>query len=109
MARPIFLKLACCLLFQFAAAAKTPGLPPKEVTFETADKIKIYADIYLAPKGKSAPMIMLFHQGNGDARGEYGPLVPRLLRQGWSVIAIELQSRQSASSIKVNAGPNDRL
>lgn len=37
-------------------------------------------------------MILLFHQGGGNARGEYGPIIPRLLREGYSLLAIDQRS-----------------
>jgi pimeloyl-ACP methyl ester carboxylesterase len=52
----------------------------------------IWADIYLTSTGKQAPLIMLFHQASSDARGEYKPIVPRLLQQGFNVIAIDQRS-----------------
>jgi alpha-beta hydrolase superfamily lysophospholipase len=93
MIRQIILVMVCLtLLTQHAAGttgAKSQSGSPIEVTFNTEDGIKIWADIYLTPKGKEAPLIMLFHQGGGDARGEYAPIVPRLLQQGFNVIAID--------------------
>ena len=41
---------------------------------------------------KRQPLILLFHQAGGDARGEYGPLVPRLSEAGYNVIAIDQRS-----------------
>ena len=64
----------------------------KEVTFKTQDNITLYADIYLSTKGKKAPLIMLFHQGGGDARGEYTALVPKLLKKKYNVIAVDLRT-----------------
>ena len=61
-----------------------------EVSFKTSDNITIYGDLYqVADTPKSAPMILLFHQGAGDARGEYMPLVSRLVGQGYHLLAID--------------------
>jgi len=50
----------------------------------------IYGDVYTLPgTPKSAPLILLFHQGGADARGEYVPLVARLLDQGYNLLAID--------------------
>ncbi len=67
--------------------------PPKsrEVTFNSKDGIKLYADIYDSKKGKSAPLIMLFHQGGGDVRGEYATIIPKLLKQGYNVMATDVR------------------
>lgn len=76
--------------------------PPKsrEVTFNSKDGIKLYADIYESKKGKSAPLIMLFHQGGGDVRGEYAPIIPKLLKQGYNVMATDV--RQGGSRFGTN-------
>lgn len=64
----------------------------REVFFKARDGITIYADIYQSPKGRSAPLIMLFHQGGGDARGEYAPIVPKLAERGYNLIAVDLRT-----------------
>ena len=96
VSRFAILEIVCfLLLIQLATMVATaqPQRPPaKQVTLRTEDGITLYADIYLSPKGKRAPLIMLFHQGDGDARGEYGPLAPRLSEQGYNVIATDLRS-----------------
>lgn len=70
--------------------ATMAGATGVEVDFETSDGVLIYGDLYLAPdRQKDAPLILLFHQGGGDARGEYGPLVDRLLAEGYHALAID--------------------
>lgn len=64
----------------------------KEVSFKSSDGVELFADVYKSKKGKKAPLIMLFHQGGGDARGEYKPLVPKLLKQNYNVIAVDLRT-----------------
>lgn len=49
----------------------------------------VWGDLYLADVPRSAPVILLFHQGGGDARGEYGPLVGTLLESGYHAFAID--------------------
>lgn len=71
-------------------AAQTQTSIWKQVTFVTKDRIKIFGDMYLSSKGKKAPLIILFHQGGGNARGEYGTYIAaRLLRQDYNIIAID--------------------
>jgi pimeloyl-ACP methyl ester carboxylesterase len=85
------------LIFSFLrpAAGLTPSRlkivsPAREVNFQTEDGIKVYADIYESAKGKKGPLILLFHQGGGDARGEYGPYIaPRLVESGFNVMAVD--------------------
>lgn len=64
----------------------------KEVTVKTKDGITLFADVYLSKKGKSAPLIMLFHQGGGDARGEYASLIPKLQKKKYNIIAVDLRT-----------------
>lgn len=61
---------------------------PQEVVLETEDGIKIYADIFRA-NDKKSPLVLLFHQGDGNARGEYGAIIPRLVEKGYNVIAAD--------------------
>lgn len=62
----------------------------ESVTMQTTDGVTVYGEIYTSPGiGKSAPLILLFHQGGGDSRGEYTPLVPRLLAEGYNLVAID--------------------
>ncbi len=59
----------------------------KEVSFYTPDSIKIYGDLYeLDKKGN---IILLFHQGGSNARGEYGPIIPKLIEKGFNILAID--------------------
>jgi sugar lactone lactonase YvrE len=60
------------------------------VTFTTADGVTVHGDLYHRESGdQAAPVILLFHQENADARGEYGPLVSRLRRAGYRLLAID--------------------
>jgi len=62
----------------------------QEIQFQTSDAITVYGDVYrMADTPKSAPVILLFHQGGGDTRGEYSPLVVRLIEQGYNLVAID--------------------
>jgi len=62
----------------------------KEISFFTSDSIQIFGDLYeLDKKGKT---ILLFHQGGSNARGEYAPIIPILLEQGYNVLAIDQRS-----------------
>ena len=79
------LTLIAALAISSAAVAETTS-----VTMQAADGVTVYGEIYTAPGiPKSAPLILLFHQGGGDSRGEYTPLVPRLLDAGYNLVAID--------------------
>jgi len=55
----------------------------------TEDGVTVYGELYEPDNVKRPPVIMAFHQGGGDARGEYAPIIPRLLSEGYAVIAID--------------------
>lgn len=63
-----------------------------EVTFQAGDGVTLYADVHSAADGKTAPLILLFHQAGGDARGEYESIVPRLTEAGYNVFAVDQRS-----------------
>jgi alpha-beta hydrolase superfamily lysophospholipase len=61
-----------------------------EVSFTTSDGVTVFGDIYRGDDiPVNAPLILLFHQGGGDSRGEYTPLVSRLLDSGYNLLAID--------------------
>ena len=59
----------------------------KEITFVTSDGITVYGDLYT--KNKNLSTILLFHQGGANARGEYGTIIPKLLNEGYNILAID--------------------
>jgi len=59
----------------------------KEISFYTSDSIKIFGDLYELDKEK--PILLLFHQGGSNARGEYGSIIPRLIEKGFNILAID--------------------
>ncbi len=61
----------------------------REVSFVTDDGITVYGELHLVDESKASPIILLFHQGGGNARAEYGPLVPRLFEHGFNTLAID--------------------
>lgn len=73
----------CLVLTAFPSQAAEP------ITLETSDGITVYGDLYRANRDTSAPVILLFHQGGGDARGEYGPIVQRLVTAGYHALAVD--------------------
>ena len=63
-----------------------------DVQFDTRDGITIFGDLYTSSEGKSAPVILLFHQAQGEARGEYAVIASRLLENGYNILAIDQRS-----------------
>lgn len=65
------------------------GLPTRvEVDVQGPGDVSLAVDRY--DGSEDGPVVALFHQGGGSARGEYGFLVPRLLDLGFSVVAADL-------------------
>jgi pimeloyl-ACP methyl ester carboxylesterase len=74
------------------AAPLVVGAPPEPEEFSTtaSDGVVVFGDIYESPDGRGAPLILLFHQGGANARGEYGDFIaPRLVDGRYNVIAID--------------------
>ncbi len=76
--------LVSALLLAVAGAASA-----EPVTLTAADGAKIFGEFSSA--GDKAPIILAFHQA-GASRAEYAPLLPRLNKAGFSVLAIDQRS-----------------
>ena len=74
-------------VFAVLAAIAPAALAQKDVTLTAADGVKITGTYYPAAKA-SAPIILLFHQA-GSNRWEYEPIAPRLVKAGFSCLAID--------------------
>lgn len=61
----------------------------ESVTFQASDGVTVYGDLFSSSMGQGGPLILLFHQGGADGRGEYGPIVGRLAEQGFSMLVID--------------------
>lgn len=59
----------------------------QEISFYTPDSIKIFGDLYELDKKENT--IILFHQGGSNARGEYAPIIPKLIEKGFNILAID--------------------
>ena len=68
------------------------GLKAEEITFTASDGGVVYADAVMAPAGKSAPLLILFHQAGGDGRAEYSYAAPRFVEAGYSVLLVDQRS-----------------
>ncbi len=55
----------------------------------TAASVTVFGDVYEPANVKRPPLLLAFHQGGGDARGEYTPIIPRLLAEGYAVMTID--------------------
>ena len=57
------------------------------VTTLTADNITIYGETYFGDLDAAAPLILLFHQGGANGRGEYAQIASWLNESGYRAIA----------------------
>ncbi|WP_298759369.1 alpha/beta hydrolase [uncultured Psychroserpens sp.] len=60
-----------------------------EVTFTTTDNITVYGDLYTINQNRTT--LILTHQGGSNAQGEYHTIIPKLLNEGYNVLAIDLR------------------
>ena len=89
-------RAACAAACLLGALVRVPAAPaqnavPAEVRFPVGESLAVIADVYRVPAGMGAPAILLFHQGGGSAQGEYRNIIPRLLREGYNVIAADIR------------------
>ena len=96
--------LGCGALLLAAAPGPSAAQVPagEEITFVTRDGVTAYADLYAARAGREAPLVLLFHQAGSNARAEYGEIVPRLLREGFGVLAVDARGGGGARFGGVN-------
>ncbi|MGA7305966.1 MAG: alpha/beta fold hydrolase [Rhodothermales bacterium] len=83
----LLLAATAALLLPFTTASAQAGDDDAEITILTSDSVVVYGDVY--DPDEAQPLILLFHQAGANARAEYGPIIPRLLDEGFSVIAID--------------------
>lgn len=83
MKQVLFIFIATFIL-SAAARAQEP------VSFKTSDGITVYGDYYAA-QDAARPVILAFHQADFN-RLEYREIAPRLVSQGFSVLAIDQRS-----------------
>lgn len=58
-----------------------------EVYFYANDSIKVYGDLY--EKDKSAPTLLICHQGGSNSRAEYKSIIPELEKEGFNILTID--------------------
>jgi dienelactone hydrolase len=82
------MRLIALLILVIAGAAGAQAREP--VSFTTSDGITVYGDYYPGPKATD-PVILAFHQADFN-RLEYRDIAPRLVKEGFSVLAIDQRS-----------------
>ena len=68
----------------------------ESISIQTTDNIEVFGEYYY--QSTSAFVILLFHQAGSNAKAEYSEhIVPRLMEEGYSVIAVD--QRKGGSSL----------
>ncbi len=72
----------------FAACAVQPVFePPPTITTESADGVTVHGERFFGDLGPDAPLVLLFHQGGSNGRGEYAQISGWLNAAGYRAIA----------------------
>ncbi len=78
-------------LIALAAFAALPAFADT-VTTTTSDGVTLYGDTWYGDLDEATPLVLLFHQGGGNARGEYPEIAAWLNANGFRAIAWDLRS-----------------
>ncbi len=62
------------------------------ITTQTSDGVTIYGEPYFGDLDNTAPLILLFHQGGSNGRGEYAGIAKWLNNNGYRAIAWDQRS-----------------
>ena len=71
----------------------------RTIQFDSADGVKITADLYMSDDDHSKPFIVLCHQA-GWSRGEYREIAPKLNQLGFNCMAIDQRSGDEVNGVK---------
>lgn len=63
-----------------------------QVTTRTTDGVTVFGQTYYSNLDKTTPLILLFHQGGSNGRGEYSDIIPHFNRAGFRAIAWDQRS-----------------
>ena len=63
-----------------------------QIMFTAADGEVVYAERFDSDAGKSAPLILLFHQAGANGRAEYESIIPELRARGFNLIVADQRS-----------------
>ena len=71
-----------------AGCSNTEPLPKTgAITTLTSDGVTVYGELYFGELDDSAPLVLLFHQGRSNGRGEYAEIAAWLNASGYRTIA----------------------
>lgn len=70
----------------------TPTFSETDIQTVSEDGVQIHGYAFGSELNSDAPLILLFHQGGSNARGEYSDLAPWLQEAGYRTLAWDLRS-----------------
>ena len=73
-------------------APETPHIEVDDMVIALPDGGRVHATFHGATTDKAVASLLLLHQARGDARGEYGPVVEDLSREGFDLLLLDLRS-----------------
>lgn len=76
-----------------------PVVAAEVVHFPSKDGVEITADLYVAHKAPTTPLVVLFHQATWS-RGEYQEIAPRLNQLGFNCLAVDLRSGKAVNDVR---------
>ena len=79
--------------------------PYETVTYNSKDGVKVTADLYLNAGKKKRAIIVLCHMAR-SSRGEYRSIAPRLVKQGFHCLAVDLRAG-SGTNTAAGGIPNE--
>jgi dienelactone hydrolase len=82
------------LSIAFAAVLALPVASAETLQLAAADGVKVFGEVWRAT-GTRPPIIVAFHQAESSS-AEYAPIAPRLVRAGFTVLAIDQRSGDGA-------------
>lgn len=82
-------KMVCGLAILFNSFVFAADIPAEALTLKAADGVAAFGEFHRAERPRA--LLLVFHQA-GSNRAEYSTIAPRLVKQGFSVLAIDQRS-----------------
>jgi pimeloyl-ACP methyl ester carboxylesterase len=87
----LFTLLSCIPLYVYSVNADKV-VDSSTLTTKTSDNVMLYGEEYSTGRNADAPLILLFHQGGSNGRGEYSSIASWLNKHGFRAIAWDQRS-----------------
>ena len=87
-----------CWFVLLLCAGVANGQEHEQIEFDSTDRLKITADLYMKYSDKAKPFILLCHQA-GWSRGEYREIAPKLNAMGFNRMAMDQRSGKEVNGV----------